>query len=149
MRKMRSLILAGCLGLVTMHTGTLAAAAAPLDEAACKTYDAQQKVLETQGLKEDVAKGPDWAKANLSAARIELVKQYIHIKEQVSFRCPSLIVVSVPELAEPEAKHPQADPAGKATEKAVVKPKKRKDKKRKKSADGSVPLPAPNVTATQ
>ncbi len=148
MRKVRSLILAGCLGLVTLQAATQPVAAAPLDEATCKTYDAQQKILEIQGLKEDLAKGPDWAKANLSAARIVLVKQYVYVKEQVAFRCPSLIVVSVPELAEPEAKHPQAEAKAKATEKAAVKPKK-KDKKRKKAAVGSVPLPAPKATATQ
>lgn len=149
MRKVHSLILAGCLGLATLQAEFHPVAAAPLDEAACKTYDAQQKILETQGLKEDVAKGPDWAKINLSTARIVLVKQYIYIKEQVAFRCPSLIIVSVPELAEPEAKHPQADAKAKATEKAAVKSKKKKDKKRKKSADGSVPLPAQKATATQ
>lgn len=129
-----------------MHAATQPVAAAPLDEATCKTYDAQQKILESQGLEVDVSKGADWAKANLSAARIVLVKQYIYIKEQVAFRCPSLIVVSVPELAEPEAQHPAAD--AKAKEKAAVKSKK-KDKKRKKSAAGSVPLPAPKATATQ
>lgn len=148
MRKMQSLILAGGLSLVTLPVATFGAAAAPLDEAACKTYDAQQKLLESQGLKEDLAKGPEWAKTNLSAARIVLVKQYIYVKEQVAFRCPSLIVISVPELAEPEAKHPQADAKAKATDKAAAKSKK-KDKKRKKSADGSVPLPAQKATATQ
>ena len=137
-----------CLLLVVASACGPFAAAAPLDETICKTYDAQQKILESQGLKADVAKGPDWAKATLSAARIVLVKQYIYIKEQVAFRCPSLIVVSVPELAEPEAKHPQADAKAKAPGKATVKSKK-KDKKRKKSADGSVPLPSQKATATQ
>lgn len=123
------------------------AGAAALDEAACKTLEVEQNILESQGLKEDLAKGPGWAKANLSASRIVLVKQYIQIKEQVAFRCPSLIAVSTPELAEPEAKHPQADPKVKPTEKAAVKTKK-KAKKRKTSADGSPPPPQ-KATATQ
>lgn len=139
------------LALGAAVCGPTALSAEPLDEALCKTYDAQQKSLESQGLKEDVAKGPVWAKANLTGARIVLIKQYIHVKEQVAFRCPSLVVVTVPELAEPEAKHPQADP--KAAEKPAVATKgsksKKKDKKRKKSADGSVPLPSQKSTATQ
>jgi hypothetical protein len=44
------------------------AAATPLSEDVCKTYDAQQKILEIQGIREDLAKGPVWAKANLAAS---------------------------------------------------------------------------------
>jgi len=121
-------------------------AAAPLDEAACKSFDAEEKSLEIQGIKDDVAKGPEWAKANLSASRLELIKHYIYLKEQVDFRCPSLIVVSVPELAEPEAGQPTEKAPAKAGKKGAS---KKKDKKRKNSADGSVPPPAPKATVTQ
>ena len=122
------------------------ARAAPLDAAQCKTYDAQQKILEGQGLKVDVARGAEWAKADLSASRVELIKHYIYLKEQVAFRCPSLIAVSAPELAEPEARHPIAEAPGKAGKKASG---KKRDKKKRKAADGSVPLPAKKATATQ
>ena len=90
-----------------------------------------RRTLEAQGIVEDVAKGPEWAKANLPASRLELIKQYIYVKEQTAFRCPSLVVVSVPELAEPEALVPGSKAPAKAGKKATS---KTKVKKRKTSA---------------
>jgi hypothetical protein len=135
------------VGLASLLAGPAwmpVARAAPLDETACKTYDVQKKILEAQGLQEEIARGPDWAKANLSTSRLALIKHYLFVKEQVAFRCPSLMVVSIPELAEPEAKQPLAKATSKATGKS-----KRKDKKRKKAAGGAVPAPSPKATATQ
>ena len=134
----------GCSLMLWVGLGCSRLVAAPLDETTCKAYDTQQKSLEAQGLNEDVAKGPEWAKANLSDARVVQIKQYIFVKEQVAFRCPSLIVVSVPALAEPEAKQPQAQ----AVAKSPAKAKKKRDKKRKKSAEGSPPPPPEKTTAT-
>ncbi len=126
--------------------GFTPAQSAPLDEAVCKDLDAQQKQLELQGIKEDLAKGPEWAKTNLTMARLAVVKQYIELKEQVAFRCPSLVVVSVPELAEPEATAPLADPAAKAADKPAAKPKR---KKKRKAADATPPLPEAAATKTE
>jgi hypothetical protein len=120
------------------------AGAAPLGEEVCKTYDAQQKILEIQGVKEDLARGPVWAKANLTPSRLEVIKHYIYLKEQVTFRCPSLTVLSAPDLAEPEAKQPLAGQA-KTTGKSGKKTKQR----RKKSAEQAVPAPAQKGTAAQ
>jgi hypothetical protein len=129
-----------CVGSVAIPLGH----AAPLRDAACKNLDAQQRILETQGLKEEVAKGPDWAKANLSTSRLALIKHYIYVKEQVAFRCPSLTIAAAPELAEPEAAQPLAKETGKAAGKS-----KKKTKKQKKSASGAVPAPPEKAAATQ
>lgn len=131
---MRAVVLAAALVPVQAI-----ATAAALDEAVCKDLDARQKQLELQGIKDDLAKGPEWAKATLTPARLDAVKQYIEIKEQVAFRCPSLVVVSVPELAEPEAKHPLVEP-GKAEASKPTKATKRK--KKRQTIEIEVPAPA-------
>lgn len=128
-------ILAAVTGLVLVPA---VAPAAPLDEVVCKDLDARLKQLELDGVKDDLAKGPEFAKANVTMARLAVIKDYIETKEQVAFRCPSLIVVSVPELAEPEAKHPLAEP-GKAAE-----PKSSKStKKTKKRQTIEIEVPTP------
>ena len=129
--------------------GLAPATSAPLDEAVCKDLDAEQKQLELQGIKEDLAKGPEWAKANLTMARLAVVKQYIEITEQVAFRCPSLIVVSVPELAEPEAKVPEAAPAAKTPAKSAAQPAAKPKKKKRKAAEATPPKPAGTATKTE
>lgn len=135
---------------VLVAFGLAPAMSAPLDEAVCKDLDAQQKQLELQGIKDDIAKGPEWAKANLTMARLAVVKQYIEIEEQVAFRCPSLVVVSVPELAEPEAKVPEAAPAAKPPAKAAAQPAaKPKKKKKRKAAEATPPVPAASATKTE
>lgn len=115
------------------------ARAAPLDEAICRDLDARLKQLELQGVKDDLAKGPVLAKATLAPARLDAVKQYIEVKEQVVFRCPSLIVLSVPELAEPEAKHPLAEPGKSADPKAA---KTTRKKRKRQTIEIEVPVPA-------
>lgn len=129
-------------------TGLAPAMSAPLDAGVCKDLDAQQKQLELQGIKDDIAKGPEWAKANMTMARLAVVKQYIEIKEQVAFRCPSLVVVSVPELAEPEAKVPEAAAAAKPPAKAAAQPPAKPKKKKKRKAAEATP-PAPEAAATK
>lgn len=134
---------------LAVAAGPAPARAAPLDEAVCKDLDAQQKQLELQGIKDDLAKGPEWGKANLTMARLAVVKQYIEITEEVSFHCPSLVVVSVPELAEPEAKAPLAPPDAKPAAKAAEPPAKVKSKKRKhKAAQSTSGKPAGTATKT-
>ncbi|MEZ5924655.1 MAG: hypothetical protein R3D57_09750 [Hyphomicrobiaceae bacterium] len=118
------------------------AVAAPLDDETCKTFETQQRLLESQGLQADLAKGIDAARTELAASRLELVKHYIYLKEQVAFRCPSLLVVSVPELAEPEAQQPLAAAAPSSSS-------KKKSKRKKKSAEGTVPPPPKKATVTQ
>lgn len=131
---------------LTLVLASVAVPAAPLDGAVCRDLDAQQKQFELTGIKDDLAKDPAWAKANLSAGRLEAVKQYIEVKEQVSFRCPSLVVVSVPELAEPEAKAPEAAPA----KAADAKPAKASSKKKKhKTIQIEVPAPAKKATTAE
>ena len=61
--------------------------AEPLDPAICASLENERKTLEESGIKDDIQKGPDWVRANLSKDRIEWVLRYIHVEDQISFRC--------------------------------------------------------------
>ncbi len=64
------------------------ARAAPLDDAACVSLSVERDGLIAQGIKDDKAKGPAWAKANLSDERLAAIAHLIELEEQLSFRCP-------------------------------------------------------------
>jgi hypothetical protein len=61
--------------------------AEPLEKEACETVLAEHGALEAAGVVESLKKGPAWAKANLPAARLKQVQRYIHLQEQLLFRC--------------------------------------------------------------
>ena len=65
------------------------AKAAPLTEEECAKLDARRQALVTLGVKENMAKGTDWAKSNLSEGELFLIKTYITVLEQLRFRCPT------------------------------------------------------------
>lgn len=62
--------------------------AARLDDEACGTLKAERARLETDALKSDMAKGPQWAKENLSPQRLKEIEQLIGLQENIAFRCP-------------------------------------------------------------
>ncbi len=64
------------------------ARAAPLDDAACVSLSVERDGLIAQGVKDDMAKGPEWAKANLAEPRMKAIAHLIELEEQLSFRCP-------------------------------------------------------------
>lgn len=63
----------------------------PIEEQArldtCRSYETERADLFKLGIAEDMDKGPEWAKANLPADRIQKILRYIHLDEQVRFRC--------------------------------------------------------------
>lgn len=63
-------------------------AAAALDAEACTRLKREQEQLTAAGVKEAMARGPEWAKANLPADRLEQIRQFIAIGEQLLFQCP-------------------------------------------------------------
>ena len=62
-------------------------AARPLDIESCDRLLQQEATLEQAGVRGYLQKGPAWAKANLSADRIEQVRQLIEVEESIAFRC--------------------------------------------------------------
>jgi hypothetical protein len=89
-------------GLLALMWGGVRAA--PLDAATCGLLKGEQAQLEKNGVRDSMAKGPEWAKAKLDADKLEQIKRLIFLDEQVLFRCSGRNLVELP----PEA---DADPA--------------------------------------
>jgi len=58
-----------------------------LDSSTCAQLRTEEKKFRQSGILNDVSKGPEWAKANLSAERLREVQHYIDLDEQVQFGC--------------------------------------------------------------
>lgn len=71
------------LGLVV----PAAALAQPLDPVQCERLQAERDVLQKSGVEADMARGPDWARANLGKDRLAAIGKLIEIDEQLGFRC--------------------------------------------------------------
>lgn len=63
------------------------AAAVPLDGEVCKNLQAQLDTLRSEGATADMARGPEWARANLPLERLQRIGAYIEVEEQLNFRC--------------------------------------------------------------
>ncbi len=70
----------------------------------CRRYESERAELHGQGVAEDMARGPEWAKENLPAARIGKVLRYIHLDEQVRFRCADVFAAAAVREAERRAR---------------------------------------------
>ncbi|HEY7643736.1 MAG TPA: hypothetical protein VH858_01740 [Hyphomicrobiales bacterium] len=79
------------------------AAATPLDEESCKKLQTERQGLAVLGVDKNLEKGADWAKANLKAADINLVKRYLELYEQLKFRCEKVIALIEPDEPDDEA----------------------------------------------
>lgn len=70
-----------------LAAGTAHATKAKLDDDACAQLRVEETKFRQAGILNDMSKGPDWAKANLSADRMKEIQHYIQIDEQVRFGC--------------------------------------------------------------
>lgn len=98
------LALIGSLALV--HAAGLALAR-PMEDSACTALKAELATLNDQGVRREMEKGPEWAKANLSQEKLAKIARLIEVDEGILFRCPRPKPVAV---AAP--KDGQADAAG-------------------------------------
>ena len=116
------------LGAAALLTWSGAAAAAMLDQEACARLKTELMQLELAGARGNMAKGPDWAKVNLSSDKLDQIKRLIEVDEQILFRCQGKPLVVLPEGvdadAPPERNEPGAKPApdGKAQAKEARQP---------------------------
>jgi hypothetical protein len=99
--------------------------AAPLDADACAKLKVEREALEQAGVRGNMAKGPQWAKANLAADKLEQIQRLIDLEGQLLFRCSGQRLIELPASveADPAAVGPGEDaaegkeagePAGKA-----------------------------------
>lgn len=56
----------------------------------CRAYEAEQATLMQTGIAADMEKGVAWASANLPANRLQQIMRFIHVEEQLKFRCPEV-----------------------------------------------------------
>lgn len=102
--------------LIVAYSLSIAASAAPLDKDACEQLKTDLAAM--SAVKDHIAKGPEWGKANLSAEQIRNVERYIQMEEQIAFRC---IVRKAPvEAAATKAPRPKVKKAGKGPDAAEV-----------------------------
>jgi hypothetical protein len=105
------------LALLLAAVWTAPAGAAPLDAEACDKLEQEQADLAKAGAKQNMAKGPAWAAANLAPDKLAQIQRLIEVDEQITFRC------SQPKAAKPstEAKAPPPKPPAAAADKAEAK----------------------------
>lgn len=84
-----------------------AAWGSPLEPEECKTLKSEYESLVDAGAKSDMAKGVDWAKANLEQDRLDRIARLITVEEKLSFRCGQIVT------AAPHMKEPPQEPAAK------------------------------------
>ena len=65
-----------------------AALAEMLDEPACKRLRNEQDALTKEGVRDDLMRGAEWAKANLKPERLKKIETLLEVQESLNFRCP-------------------------------------------------------------
>ncbi|MET0687673.1 MAG: hypothetical protein ABWY38_00500 [Methyloceanibacter sp.] len=63
------------------------AIAAPLDKETCANLEIQKRKLLTPDVRAALERGPDWVKGHLDSDKIEMVREFLMVEEQVAFRC--------------------------------------------------------------
>jgi hypothetical protein len=82
------------------------AEAASLDKETCDKLKAEQVQLEGTDARVNMAKGPDWAKANLGPEKLGEIKRLIEVEELLLFRCQGRPLVVLPPEIEADAAKP-------------------------------------------
>lgn len=93
-----SVLAASLLGLIAGLPST--AKAVPLTEAACDRYASERTVLRRLGVDAHLARGPEWARENLTSPQLDLIQRYIKLDEALKFRCPeryATLVIEAPQ----------------------------------------------------
>lgn len=82
----RRFAMAAAAGAIMLSAA--AAHAAMLDPETCRKLKTEHDSMNASGLREMLAKGPDWAKSNLTKERMDQLKRFLTVEEDVRFRCP-------------------------------------------------------------
>jgi hypothetical protein len=104
--------------------------AAPAAPEECDRARSEQTALSSSGAVDDLAKGPEWGRANLAPDRLKRIARWIELEEVLLFRCPRPKPAAGPETAAradegpagPAAAPPSAAPKAKAKPKPKPKP---------------------------
>lgn len=80
------LVTAAMGGLVALSSAAHATAA-KLDDDTCKQLRSEQTKFEQSGILDEIGKGAEWAKANLSQDKLREIEHYMTLDEQLKFGC--------------------------------------------------------------
>ncbi len=73
----------------------------------CKAFEREHKKYVATGIRADMERGPEWAKSNLPANRVQQVLRFLYLEEQLRFRCEDVFaeaeLVEMERRAEAEA----------------------------------------------
>jgi hypothetical protein len=75
--------------------------ATPLDADACAKLAIEHGELEVAGIDKEMAKGPEWGRANLGPEKLAQVRRFIELEELMLFRCRGKSLVTLPPDPEP------------------------------------------------
>ena len=64
-----------------------AAFATKLDNAACAALTDERNAITATGVKADMERGPEWAKANMPPERLQSALRLLEVEDQLEFRC--------------------------------------------------------------
>jgi hypothetical protein len=99
--------------------------AEPLDKESCSKLQVERQRLLTREMQAALDRGPDWVKQNLSPEKIENVRQFLGVEEQLSFRCrkdgfPAGAGVKVMEFPNRNPRRHQAQKSGSKPSQALA-----------------------------
>lgn len=137
-RSLRSLAVG--IALLWSALPLVSAIAAPLAKDACDALKTEQDALVTSGIKDDLAKGADWARGNLKPQRLQEIARFIELEEQLNFRCGLA-------TARLKVEEPPADPAAATKSEAPAPEAKPKPKPRPKPKAAAQPAADPGQPA--
>ncbi|KWT68997.1 hypothetical protein APY04_1734 [Hyphomicrobium sulfonivorans] len=109
------------LALVILVAGDAPLVATPLDKAACSALVSELETLVSTGLRDDIERGPEWAKKNLPDERVRSALRLLEIEDQIEFRChkrywparPEQTAIPLPQRAPASIRPRIAQPAEK------------------------------------
>lgn len=78
---------AAALVALSLSVGPPRTFAEPLAKEECDSLKAEQAELTAAGVRDQLGRGADWGKSNLSMDQMKRVERFIAIEEQLSFRC--------------------------------------------------------------
>jgi len=61
--------------------------ATKLDNAACTALTTERNAITATGVKADMERGPEWAKANMPPERLQSALRLLEVEDQLEFRC--------------------------------------------------------------
>ena len=76
-----------CVPVLAVLSLTDPLGAEPLDKESCVKLEAERKALFDSEMREALERGPDWVKENLAEEKIERVRHFLGVEEQIQFRC--------------------------------------------------------------